>query len=42
MHVQVLSVEHHELDILLLGTIINTIENHEEVSVYDRHKPVKR
>ena len=42
MDAQVLSLAHHKLDILLLGTIINTIENHEEISVYDRHKPVKR
>ena len=39
MDAQVLSLAHHKLDILLLGT---TIENHEEISVYDRHKPVRR
>lgn len=42
MHAQVSSLAHHKLDIVLLGTIINTIENDEEISVYDRHKPVKR
>ena len=42
MHAQVSSLAHHKLDIVLLGTIINKIENDEEISVYDRHKPVKR
>ena len=42
VHAQVSSLAHHKLDIVLLGTIINTIENDEEISVYDRHKPMKR
>ena len=37
MHAQVSSLAHHKLDLLLLGTIINTTEKHEEIC-----KPVKR
>ena len=42
MRAQVSLLSHHELDLLLLGSIMTTIENHDETSVRGRHKPLKR
>ena len=42
MRAQVSLLTRHELDLLLLGSIMTTIENHEETSGHGRHKPVKR
>lgn len=42
MRAQVSLLTHQELDLLLLGSIMTTIENHEETSVRGRHKPIKR
>ena len=42
MHALVSLLSHHELDLLLLGSIMTTIENHDETSAHGRHKPLKR
>ena len=42
MRSQVSLLTHQELDLLLLGSIMTTIENHEVTSVHGRHKPIKK
>ena len=42
MRAQVSLLSHHELDLLLLGSIMTTIENHDETTARGRHKPLKR